>query len=138
MERVRAVIIYSNKILLINRIKGDDSYWVIPGGAVEQGENHEQAVRRECIEELGIDVKVLRLFLQRIGDKPGTEGQQEFFYLCGIVGGKIGTGQGPELQPGTQYKGEYKISWVDFKNLPYINLKPKEVKDRIIREFSKK
>lgn len=138
IERVRAVIINSSKILLINRIKDNDSYWVIPGGAVEQGENHEQAVKRECFEELGIKVRVEKLFLQRVGDKPGMEGQQEFFYLCSITGGKIGAGQGPEFQPGTQYKGEYKIRWVDLKNLPDINLKPEEIKNKIIKEYSVK
>ena len=135
MDRVRAVIIDSNKILLINRIKGDDSYWVIPGGKVEEGESHEQAAGRECFEELGISVRVDRLFLQKISDKPGMEGWHEFFYLCSMIGGKVGTGQGPEFQPGTQYKGEYKITWVDLKKLPDINLKPQEVKNRIIREY---
>lgn len=135
IERVRAVIIISNKILLINRIKNDDSYWVIPGGRVESDESHEQAIKRECIEELGIKAQVERLFLQRISDKPGMKGQHEFFYLCSMVGGKVGTGEGPEFQPGAQYKGEYRISWVDLKKLSDINLKPLEVKDKIIKEY---
>src|SRR3989338_7436056 len=101
IERVRAIIIDSSKILLINRIKGSDSYWVIPGGGVEQGESHEQSVKRECIEELGIEVRMRALFVQRISDKPGMEGQHEFFYLCDMVGGRVGNGQGPEFQPGT-------------------------------------
>jgi len=133
-ERVRAIIIDLDKILLINRIKGNDSYWVIPGGAVKFGESHKQAVKRECLEELGVKIDVQKLFLRRFSDKPETEGQQEFFYLCNIVGGKIGTGQGPEFQAGTQYKGEYRIKWVDLKDLPKINLKPEEVKDKIIQQ----
>jgi len=133
-ERVRAIIIDTDKILLINRIKGNDSYWVMPGGAVEPGESHEQAVKRECLEELGIKIEAQKLFLQRLGDKPEIEGQQEFFYLCNIVGGQIGTGQGPEFQAGTQYKGEYRIKWVDLKDFPEINLKPEEVKNKIIQQ----
>lgn len=133
-ERVRAIIIDRGKILLINRIKGNDSYWVIPGGAVESGEFHEQAVKRECLEELGVKIDVQKLFLQRLGDKPEIEGQQEFFYLCNIVDGQIGTGQGPEFQVGTQYKGEYRIKWVALKDLPEINLKPDEVKNKIIQQ----
>lgn len=133
-ERVRAIIIDRGKVLLINRIKGNDSYWVIPGGAVESGESHEQAVKRECLEELGVKIAVQKLFLQRLGDKPEIEGQQEFFYLCDIVDGQIGTGQGPEFQAGTQYKGEYRIKWVDLKDLLEINLKPDEVKNKIIQQ----
>jgi len=133
-ERVRAIIINSDKILLINRIKDDDSYWVMPGGAVEIGETHEQAVRRECLEELGVEIVVEKLFLQRASDKPGMEGQSEFFYLCKIVGGKVGTGNGPEFQPKTQYKGDYIIKWVPFKKLSNLNLKPTEVKNKIIQQ----
>ena len=132
-ERVRAIIIDQDKILLINRIKDNDSYWVMPGGAVEFGESHEQAVERECLEELGVKIEVEKLFLQRYSDKPETEGQQEFFYLCNVVDGQIGTGQGPEFQAGTQYKGEYRIKWVDLKDLPEVNLKPEEVKNKVIQ-----
>ncbi|MBD3223698.1 MAG: NUDIX domain-containing protein [Caldithrix sp.] len=135
IERARAIIINSDKILLINRIKSSGSYWVIPGGGVESGETHEQAIKRECLEELGIRVGVQKLFLQRSSDKPETEGQQEFFYLCDVIGGQIGTGQGPEFQVGTQYKGEYRIKWIDLKDLSEINLKPEEVKNKIIQQL---
>ena len=133
-ERIRAIIINSDKILIINRVKGDDSYWVIPGGAVEIGETHEQAIKRESLEELGVKVVVEKLFLQRASDKQGMEGQLEFFYLCEIVGGKIGTGNGPEFQPKTKYRGEYKIKWVSLRELPNLNLKPVEVKNKIIQQ----
>jgi 8-oxo-dGTP diphosphatase len=135
VERVRAIIIDSGRILLINRVKKDQSYWVMPGGQVEPKEDREQAVKRECIEELGSMVRVRTLFAQRTSSEPGTEGQQEFFYLCDMVGGKVGTGQGPEFQPKTSYKGEYRINWIDLKNLPDIDLKPQEIKDKIIKEY---
>ena len=134
-ERTRAIIIDSDKILLINRIKGNDSYWVVPGGAVESSETHEQAIKRECLEELGVKIELEKLFLQRLGDKPEIEGQQEFFYLCNIVDGQIGTGQGPEFQAGTKYKGEYIIKWVALKDLPDVNLKPEEVKNKIFQLY---
>ena len=132
IERVRAIIIDSSKILLIHRIKKDNSYWVIPGGGVEAGENHQQAVERECFEELGIQVRVGRLFLQRTADMLDIKGHQEFFYLCEMVGGEVGTGQGPEFQPGTEYQGEFKAEWVDIEKLPIVDLRPNEVRDAII------
>ena len=137
IERVRAIIIASGKILLINRIKNNESYWVIPGGQVEVGENHEWALMRECIEELGVTVRVNKLFVQRASDKPGMEGQQEFFYLCDIIDGDIGSGKGPEFQPGTRYIGEYKIGWINLADLSSINLKPQDIKYRILEEYSK-
>jgi 8-oxo-dGTP pyrophosphatase MutT (NUDIX family) len=136
IERVRAIIITDQKILLINRVKKDDSYWVMPGGKVELGESHVEALNRECLEELGVNVQVNKLLFQNISTKLGMEGQQEFFYSCDIIGGQIGTGQGPEFQLNTQYVGEYKISWVDLKELQGIDLRPKEVKHKIIEELS--
>ncbi len=135
IQRVRAIIIVDGKILLINRVKKDESYWVIPGGQVELGGGREEAIKRECIEELGITVHTKKLFIERISDKPETAGQHEFFYLCDMVDDEVGTGQGPEFQPGGGYEGEYKISWVDLKKLSDINLKPQEVKDKIIKEY---
>ena len=134
-QRARAIIIAEEKILLINRIKKHESYWAMPGGGVEKGENSEQAVKRECVEELGVTVCVKKLFIKRISDYSKTMGHCEFFYLCDIVDGKIGTGQGPEFQPNTGYEGEHKISWVELEKLSNINLRPQEVKDKIIKEY---
>jgi len=135
-QRARAIIIANGKILLINRIKKDESYWVIPGGKVELGESQKEAVKRECVEELGITVRVNKLFIERPSTKPGMSNHYEFFYLCDITSGKVGTGQGPEFQPENAYEGKYKISWVDFKKFLTINLKPEEIKEKIIRELS--
>ncbi|EIF00353.1 NUDIX domain-containing protein [Saccharomonospora glauca] len=39
--------------------------WELPGGRVEPGESDAEAVRRECVEELGVDVVV--------GDRVGAD-----------------------------------------------------------------
>ena len=93
---------------------------------------------KKCFEELGVQVYVGRLFLQRIADMLDIKGQQEFFYLCDIIGGRVGSGQGPEFEPGTKYEGQYRISWVDLKELRNINLKPQEVIDKIAKEYLNK
>ena len=73
-------------------------------------------------------------FIKRISDKPETNDHHEFFYLCDMVGGEVGTGQGPEFQPITTYKGKYLINWVNLKKLTNINLKPQDIKDKIIAD----
>lgn len=135
IERVRAIIINDRKILLINRIKDSESYWVIPGGRVELKETHQKALARECREELGVRIRVNRLFEQKASSKPGMEGHQEFFYLCDIVDGRVGSGQGPEFKQRSQYKGEYKISWVSLEELANIDLRPYEIRDKIINDY---
>ena len=64
-ETVRAIIVDGKNILLIARIKSNDSYFIFPGGGVEEGEDHEQALIREVKEELGIDVRVRELIAQK-------------------------------------------------------------------------
>ena len=55
-----AVIWRGGRVLLTRRMKGAHlaGLWEFPGGKVEEGEDPEDALRRECREECGIDVEV--------------------------------------------------------------------------------
>jgi len=46
------------KILQLKATYGD-SYWGLPGGALEPGESIHDALHRECHEELGVEISVL-------------------------------------------------------------------------------
>lgn len=133
--RVRSVIIKDNKVLLIKRTKKDSIYWVIPGGGVEKNETNEEALMRECEEELGVKIKINSLLLEMFSKKPGTEGQKEFFYLCDIIGGVLGSGQGPEFKQNSSYIGGYNIEWRNIDDLKEIDLKPEEIKDLICKKY---
>ena len=134
-SRVRAIIISQNKIILIKRIKSNETYWVFPGGGVEPNEAKEEALIREIKEELGLDIKVKELFLERPSDKPGTEGITEYFFKAEVIGGKLGSGDGPEYQNNTYYEGAHEIDLVNINDLPKINFKPEEVKNLVIKSF---
>lgn len=125
-KRVRGIIVNDGKLILIKRVKLDEVYYVIPGGGVETGENNLQALKRECQEELGIDVDIKSLIHKRI-----FKDQKEFFYFCSIKSGNIGTGNGPEFNCNSGYEGEHIIELVDFSKLNNKNLKPKEIKDEL-------
>lgn len=59
VEVVAAIISYENKIFAAQRGYGDwKDWWEFPGGKIEQGENHVQALSREIKEELSVDIKV--------------------------------------------------------------------------------
>ena len=48
-----------NKILSTERGYGDlEGYWEFPGGKIEPGENKEQALKREIMEEMNVEIKV--------------------------------------------------------------------------------
>lgn len=51
-----------DEVLLLRRLKPPESgCWTIPGGAVEFGECQSEALRREFLEELGVEIEVSRL-----------------------------------------------------------------------------
>ena len=53
---VHAVITNSEgRVLLLKQTYGDKR-WGLPGGGVEPGETVHQAIRRECYEELGLNI----------------------------------------------------------------------------------
>ena len=59
---VAACLVEKDKILLVREGKGPQKgLWGLPKGSVDEGELPQLAVRRELIEECGIDVEVLGL-----------------------------------------------------------------------------
>ena len=56
--RVAAVITNSKKeILLLRQMKHGRSYWLLPGGGIEESESAIRALKRELKEELSLSVK---------------------------------------------------------------------------------
>src|SRR5688572_27360840 len=49
----------NRELLLIQR--ADMPLWCLPGGVMSAGESVEQALRRECLEEVGIELRIDRL-----------------------------------------------------------------------------
>jgi 8-oxo-dGTP diphosphatase len=121
-ERVRAVIVQNNSLILIKRVKPHETYFVFPGGGVEAGESREEALAREMREELGVvEVAMKRLLVSWRSDRFE---QIEHFYVCDVVGGEMGTGSGPEFQEGSSYEGTHEIVRVPLAEIPTINLRP--------------
>lgn len=56
--RVSGMLLSNEGVLLVRQSKGDRTYWLLPGGGVERGEDLEQAICREFREEVGLEVQV--------------------------------------------------------------------------------
>jgi ADP-ribose pyrophosphatase YjhB (NUDIX family) len=95
---VGAIIFRGTEVLLVKRGRPPAlGKWSIPGGLVELGESMEASVRREVLEEVGLEVRVIDLVaaLDRVifdGD-----GRIEYHYilldfLCEVLGGSLNAG----------------------------------------------
>jgi 8-oxo-dGTP diphosphatase len=62
--RACAAIIRDEKILMVRHQNNERSYWTLPGGGVIEGENLEQAVVREVLEETCLDVNVVKFLFE--------------------------------------------------------------------------
>ena len=92
---VGALILDGAQILLVERGKEPlKGYWSLPGGILETGEKLEDAIRREVLEETGLEIEPLSIFeiFERI--MPDAAGRAEYHYvlidyLCRATGGHL-------------------------------------------------
>ena len=67
MDVVAAVIIRGGKVLCVQRPENAREYismkWEFPGGKIEPGEDREQALKREILEELDVEIGNLDYFM---------------------------------------------------------------------------
>lgn len=95
---VGGVVIRDGHVLLIRRARPPlQGEWSIPGGGLDVGETIAQGVRRELIEETGIDVRVLDHIetFERIMLDDAGKVQYHYVildYLCEPTGGELRAG----------------------------------------------
>lgn len=88
---VRSIILRDGRVAMVHSLKYD--YYKFPGGGIEAGESHLQALQRETLEEAGLQIlpETVREFgaVRRIekSDLPGVEVfvQDNFYYLCEVL-----------------------------------------------------
>ncbi|SFM47587.1 mutator mutT protein [Gracilibacillus orientalis] len=124
-KRGSAILLENNKVVLIKRNRDGQIYYVFPGGGIEKGETPDLAAKREAFEELGVNINVNECF-----GKVEYNGTQ-YFFLADIVEGEIGTGMGEEFTDTNRNRGTYEPMWVEIDKLSIIDIRPKEVAEKI-------
>ena len=109
-------------------------YYVFPGGGLEENETLEEGVKREVLEEFGIEVEVKeKLYFRQIGEE-----LDEYLFLCKYVSGTLGTGTGPEFSGDPKYadRGLYIPTIVPKEEIKNIRLLPEEFKEKMLKDFN--
>ncbi len=126
----RAVIICDGKLLATKMRDRRGVFYILPGGGQNHGETLEQAVRRECLEEVGLEVEVERLLYIReyigknhnFAKRHAAFHQLEHVFLCSV--------KNPETaSPGSETDNyQVGVSWLDLENLHLIRFYPESLK----------
>lgn len=122
-DRVRALLVTPDGgLLMIRRVRpGQDPYWVLPGGGVEDREDQETALARELTEEAAATASIHSLL--HILCHPGDH---QYFYLARAHSWSASAADrsGPEFTDPA--RGEYHLQVVPLtvEALEQINLKP--------------
>lgn len=105
-------IIYQDGQLLCQRLKGyrrnDRDFWCTPGGGLDIGEPLKEGLRREMIEETGVDPKIGRLLFVQQFSEDGEKEQMEFFFLI------ENPEEHTEIDLTTTTHGELEIEHIEF------------------------
>jgi len=121
----RAIIIRDGKLLVLKKINGS---YTLPGGAQNTGETIEQALQRECLEEINTRVLVNRLayvgdyFKPKQSTPPAIRHQIEFLFDCRVDEDYIAqSGDHPD-------KRQVDVVWIDIHDLDKQPLYPLTLK----------
>lgn len=90
------------RILMVKQSHEGNDIWMVPGGAIEDGENAAEAAIREVLEETGLQVRVNRL-LWHVEEVSDARGQRFVnFFLAEKTGGTLALGADPEFDTDNQ------------------------------------
>ena len=135
--RTNALLFHNNKILIHRKIK--DGSFFLPGGRIKMLEDSETALKREFIEELNININIVRLLwiFETFYDKTKYDVIHKvheicFYYLVDVhseeVTAKIFNNDVYE----TEENGVvFEFRWVDVDELRTISFYPEVIKNRI-------
>lgn len=133
VERYRGIIIRDNHILLMKRGIENRTYYVFPGGKLEENETPAQCCERELAEEFGIKVKAKKM-IYLTHDAKSTQG----FFVCDWISGKIHKTDAVEYTgQDSEHFGTYDPTAVPLSQIPDINVVPYEVAEHLREDLKK-
>ena len=128
-------IIEQDSKFLIMRVN-KTTYYHIPGGHIEMGENSKQAIIREIKEEIGCDIEEVNLFAIQenfwVRNNKKCHGIEFYYIIKPKYELQMKDCQGIENDKGKENILDFK--WVTSEELKDIDLRPSNIKDMIINK----
>ena len=102
------LVIADGRVLLVRRV--NEPYrglWTLPAGFVNGGEDPAEAAARECLEETGLSVRVMRMFDIVAGREHPRGADFVIVYQAEVIGGEMQADDDADA-----------VEWFDKNNLP--------------------
>ena len=129
--RVNGVLVQDGKILMIrHKMSGNRFFWNVPGGGVDYGSDAVDNLKREFLEETGLEISVNELLCVHEFLKQPLHAVELFFGVS-QVGGKLSKGSDPELAGDRQI-----IEELEFLSLEELAEIKNEEKHRLFWELN--
>jgi ADP-ribose pyrophosphatase YjhB (NUDIX family) len=126
---IKAIIIKNNKILLTYNEYNGEKFYLLPGGGQRHNETIIDALKRECLEEIGSSVEIIKLQFIReyigknhqFADEDGNVHQVELMFECRLINDKLTL---------TENKDDFQIGfqWIELNDFKNIIIYPNELK----------
>jgi len=118
--RSAVIVLDKDRVALIERVRNGHTYYVFPGGTIEENETPPAAAIREAYEEPGVHV-----MLDRLAAVITFRNQDQYYYHARISAGVFGSGTGEELSSDpTTARGSYRPLWLAREELTAYEIRP--------------
>ena len=135
----KAIIIQRKMVLLTKNQDNDGYFYLFPGGGQEHGETIQQALIRECMEEVGQQVEIgellhVREYIGKNHEHASADfdvHQVEYYFISKIVN-EIKS----NIEPSNPDSHQVGIEWIAINDLPEYRVYPKTLRKYIIKHLN--
>jgi len=128
---VKAIIVREGRLLVLTCRDDEGVWYLLPGGGQQVGETVDQALRRECLEELGCKVRMgplrfVRDYISRNHEFAATDPdthQVELMFECDLESEPSFATQPDAMQEG--------FAWIDVTRLEGCRLYPRILENKL-------
>jgi len=131
--RPSAIVLKDGKLLVVKSEYNGQTFYLLPGGGIEEGETILQCAERETREETNIIVKAKKLTYLNDFIPEGGHCLNVYILAEVVSGSKATHEKDPDLKKGNVKKAE----WKTLAELENLDFRPKELIKRIIRDAPK-